>query len=579
MKEWLIRGEVPADVALELGGYAPLVQRLLFARGITTFIEAEKFLYPLYERDTHDPLLSKDMDRAVARILEAVARKERITIFGDYDADGIPGASLLYLFLKKAGHENVDVYIPDRYSEKYGLSVEALQKLADEGTKVVVSVDCGITDTLEAAAAREVGIDLIITDHHLPHDTLPAAYAVVDHKRVDDTYPFKHLSGGATAYKLAQALAPQLGVSEREFVDLAAISIICDMMPLVGENRVLVQEGLRAIASASRTGLAALLQQARVKPADVSEDDIGFTIGPRINISSRMSHGVDAFHLLTTEDALLATTLAATLEERNKTRRATVQVILDSVEGEFASTSALAALPSVIVRGDASWRVGVLGLTAHRLMEKYARPVVLWTEHSTGVLKGSVRSDGKVTVMELFEGAGGAGFFLNYGGHDHSGGFSVALDNRDELDARLQQAYAQALARRAAEQFAAVAAPERYEIDAVLPLAAANMKLWRDIAPLAPFGIGNPKPLFLFPDLELVDCGPMGKEGGHLKLCVSDGRREATVMGFFKTEQDFPGVSLVPGSRVDLLANLELSHWRGRPELRLRLVDLRSIGA
>ena len=570
-KDWIMRDAMPTDVGEELSSYSPLLRTLLFARGIKTRSDAEIFLHPSYGRDVHDPFLMKDMDRAVERILRAITNNERVVIFGDYDADGIPGAATLFSFFERIGYAKVEVYIPDRYSEKYGLSEESIRRFAEAGTKVLISVDCGITDVYEAQAAQSLGIDVIITDHHLPHDNLPGAYAVINTKRPDDPYPFKYLCGAATGWKLVQALLKRgnFGLPpewEKELLDLVCISTVADMVSLLGENRVIVKEGLKVLARSPRPGIASLFARARIKQEDVTEDDISFLLGPRINISSRMSHGVDAFNLLTTSDVLLAGRIAKQLEARNVERRETVQVIIDSFEKEFSVSEP----GELIVRGDSNWRIGVLGLSANRLMEKYNRPVCLWTINHEGKIKGSIRSDGSVHVMELFQAMGGEEFFADFGGHDHSGGFSLASTHAPKLEERFLKAYA--LAKKNESQ------TEKICFDQEVRLGALGWRVWQEISILAPFGPDNPKPVFVIRNVELVACNEFGKDKNHLELTVREGKTERKVTAFFFQKSDYPEIDFNLPQKVDLLVNLEKSTFKGFNELRLRLVDLRAHG-
>ncbi len=560
-----MRDEVPVNASEALGAYPPLLRKLLFARGIRERAAAEVYLHPDWARDSHDPLLARDMDKALGRIERAVKSEEKILIFGDYDADGIPGAALLYSLFGRIGHRNLEVYIPDRYSERYGLAEESIYKFAEAGVKVMITVDCGITDTVEAQLAQSLGIDLIITDHHLPHDVLPAAYAVINHKRADDTYPFKYLSGGGTALKLAQAILRRLSLPqkyEEELLELATISTVCDMMPMVGENRSLVQAGLQALAKSSREGIRALCRQGGISQALISEDDLAFVLGPRINISSRMSRGIDAFQLLTTNDAMLANTLTRQLEDRNAERRKTVDVIMDSVTSSIEGDG----LPDLIAFGSPNWRIGVLGLTANRLMEKYSRSVCLWTEHAGGYAKGSCRSLGDVSVPELFEEMGGKDFFDDYGGHLNAGGFTLTLDRAAQLQERFQTAYGKMARQKSARNQIAV--------DAKLTPEGMTWALYTLVRRLAPFGKENPNPVFVFENVKIENVKEFGRDKSHVEFEIkSQAGTSLPVMALFTTPQDLG--SFVSDSSVDILGSIEAGFGFASPELRLRLVDIR----
>src|SRR3989344_2602323 len=342
-KNWCPR---PASLAEDnLNVSSDLLRQLLVGRGVTNQDEAEKFLTPDYERDLHDPFLMLDMGRAVGRIRRAVRDGERIAIFADYDADGVPGAVVLASFFRQIGFDNFSVYIPDRHDESYGLNVQALASLAAAGVKLVITVDCGITDVAAVKEANRLGLEAIITDHHLVPETLPPAYAIINPKRLNDQYPYKMLCGAGVAFKLVQGLVQFLWKSdihgswisdfhqvkpgwEKWLLDLVAIATVSDLAPLTGENRVLVHFGLKVLRRTPRLGLRALFRGLKLTPEFITEDDIGFLIGPRLNSASRMSHGDEAYALLTAEDEVEADRLARHLEEKNQERRARVVAIL-----------------------------------------------------------------------------------------------------------------------------------------------------------------------------------------------------------------------------------------------------------
>ena len=357
--------------------YGELLGHLLFHRGIKTRDEAERFLKPSYERDLHDPFLILNMKKAVDRILKAVAQDEKIVIYGDYDCDGIPGSVVLHDFFKKIGYKNFSVYIPHRHLEGYGLNIKAVEKFAEEGTKLLITVDCGITDVAEVERANELGVDVIITDHHLPQAEVPKAYAILNSKQEEDTYPFDMLCGAGVAFKLVQALLKS-GKDlwnikegwEKWLLDVAGISTIADMVPLHGENRALAYYGLKVLQRTSRPGLLKLFSKARVNLSELTETDVGFTIGPRINAASRMGVPINALNLLSTTDEVEAGVMADYLESKNNERKRTVLKMMTQVEKMMASDQGL----SVIVVGDKSWPPGVVGLAASKIVERYKRP-------------------------------------------------------------------------------------------------------------------------------------------------------------------------------------------------------------
>ncbi|MFA5319479.1 MAG: DHH family phosphoesterase, partial [Candidatus Paceibacterota bacterium] len=336
VKNWKLRKAISKKAEAELSDYPELVRKLLFYRGIKTKAEAEKYLQPDYERDLLDPFLMKDMAKAVDRLFLALERKEKIIIFGDYDADGVPGSAMLALFFHKIGYHNFEVFIPDRNNEAYGLSPEKIEDFTKQGVKLIITIDCGITDVTEVKLANKKGIDVVITDHHLAPAELPSAYAIVDAKQLDDHYPEKMLAGSGVMYKFICALLLKNRFNiptgwEKWLLDLVVIATVSDMVPLTGENRLLAYYGLKVLRQTKRLGLLALLNIIKTRPANVTEDDISFMLGPRINSASRMSHASQAYYLLTTYDEVEAVTIAKHLEDKNKARREAVEVVIKGV--------------------------------------------------------------------------------------------------------------------------------------------------------------------------------------------------------------------------------------------------------
>ncbi|OHA56833.1 MAG: single-stranded-DNA-specific exonuclease RecJ [Candidatus Vogelbacteria bacterium GWA1_51_14] len=533
---------------------------------------------PDYERDIHDPFLLKDMDKAVERIFAAVKNNERVTIFGDYDADGVPATALLATVFTWIGFTNFGIYIPDRHNEAFGLSNEAIKKFAcpepgrggDENTKLIITVDCGITDTEEVKLASDLGIAVIITDHHLPPAELPPAVAVVDPKRADCNYPNKNLCGTGVAYKLAQALLKRGNFSqiktgqEKSLLDLVALATVADMVAMTDENRALTYFGLIILAMNRRPGLAALARVLRLNPQHITEDDIGFSLGPRINSASRMSHASEAYELLMSQDTTLADKIAKDLEARNTARRSSVDEILDTANKLIEERGEIAG-EGVLVVGEPDFSLGVLGLTASRLVEKYKKPVFVWGVNGLGEVKGSCRSDGSINVVNLMAEAGGREYFTDYGGHVMAGGFSLPLGREAELGARLNTAYAD-LDKDEVER--------TIFYDQALTLTEVTDELYDRIRQYGPFGPENEKPLFWLTDLRISEVKMFGNGGLHLELKFKDltGRVIPAIGFFFNKDLVF-----TLGERVDLLANLERSHFRYRPELRLRIVDIRKV--
>lgn len=541
---------------------------------------AAELSVPNYEQDVHDPFLLRDMDKAVARILAAIEKKEKILIFGDYDADGVPATALLSTVFNwiggvdpAKGGVNYSIYIPDRHNEAFGLSNEAIKKFADDKVNLLITVDCGITDDEEVKLANDLGIEVIITDHHLTPteasgmQSLPPALAIVDPKRTDCNYPDKNLCGTGVAFKLAQAILKQGQFEqinegrEKWLLDLVAIATVADMVALTGENRALTYFGLTVLQKTKRPGLLALCRQLKLDPRHITEDDIGFSLGPRINSASRMSHASEAYELLMSRDEATANVIATALEARNIERRASVDEILKQAEEIIGEGK-----DNIIVVGREDFSLGVLGLAASRLVEKYHKPVFVWGVNGVGEVKGSCRSDGTINMVELMRSAdelNGGKIFTDLGGHVMAGGFSLPLGREGELSERLNTAYDDA---------------ERSEVereivyDGELNLDDITNDTYNFIRQFGPFGVGNEKPIFLFNNAVVSEAKMFGNGGLHLELKFknTEGKLIPAIGFFFNQDLTF-----APGDKVSFLASVEKSYFRRFPELRLRLVDIK----
>ena len=535
----------------------------------------QAFLEPDYELHTHSPLLLHGMRTAVERIFAAFEHQERIAVYADFDCDGIPGASVLSDLFERIGYANFEVYLPHRDREGYGFHTEAISLLAERGVKLIITVDVGTTAIDAVAFANQKGIDVIVTDHHEITDALPDAVAVLNPKIA--SYPFPHLCGAAVAFKLAQAALSEgkrRGMPaftaipdgwEKWLLDLVAIATIADMVPLVGENRVLAHWGLKVLRKSQRPGVAALCEKMRLRRNELTEDDIGFSFAPRINAASRMDEPDAAFKLLTTRDANEAQTLATHLEKLNTRRKTTVGVIVR--EAKKRVRERFPNGETVVVLGNPEWKPSLLGLAANSIVEERGGVACLWGRDALGRLKGSCRSDSSVSVVELFAQADGA--VLEYGGHAASGGFSVSQEQVHVLGDALAAAAARCMRS---------AAPSEVEgrgrgHDALASLSEMSWPLLTDVSKLAPFGVGNPKPVFLIGETVISSVRRFGKESNHVELelvCARTGYR-ARAFDFFKSPSDFSAAPS-PGSGARVLATLERDSFRGG--LALRLVDV-----
>lgn len=571
--------------------YGELLRTLLEKRGITDVAQAEIFLNPNYKRDLHDPFLMRDMERACVRLFEAIENKEKIVIYADYDCDGIPGAIILNDLFKLVGYKNYEVYIPQRNSEGYGLNLDAIKQFAESRVKLLITIDLGITAVAEVAQAKADGIDVIITDHHIPPEALPRAYAILNPKV--DGYPEKMpartttivqsggLCGAGVVFKFTQGFVKKYGEyfkikegEEKWMLDMAGLATLSDMVPLTGENRAIAYFGMKVLKKSPRPGLQKLFAKIKIDQRYVSVDDIGFMITPRLNAASRMDDPMKAFELLATEDEIEAGILADHLSKINDDRKTIVTGIMRSVHKKFEKRK----MNEVIVMGNSNWRVGVLGLVAGKISDQYKKPVFVWGKDENDCIKGSCRSDGSVSVVELMTETWES--FIDFGGHELAGGFTVHNEKIHFLEEALSLSYAKII------PFASSPSPlttllkkgrgKGVSFDVKLSLVDINMKNWCEIEKLAPFGLGNPKPVFLFEGVKIEKIKKFGKNGSgeHLEIIFSDSRQnKAKAISFFSGIDSFKN-TLFEGLSVNLLATFDLSRFIGREELRLRIVDI-----
>ena len=553
------------------------LRALLAKRGIVEAESVATFLNPDYDLHTHSPFLLQGMDIAVARLLLAISRTERIAVYADFDCDGIPGAALLADFFNKIGYSNFEVYLPHRDREGYGFHTEAIEILETRNVSLIITVDVGTTAIESVRFAKEKGIDVIVTDHHEIVGELPQAHAIVNPKLGE--YPFPHLCGAAVAFKLVHATLVEGKKRELEafteipdgwekwLLDLVAIATVADLVPLVGENRVLAHFGLRVLRKSPRPGILALCNRLRLKRSELTEDEIAFSLAPRINAASRMDDPDLAFRLLSTHDQAEAEQLAAQLEELNTKRKSAVATLVRSAK-KTANTR-FRSDERVIMLGNPEWKPALLGLAANSIMEERGGIVCLWGRDAKGRLKGSCRSDGSVSVIDLF--AATPDSFEEYGGHAASCGFSVSHENVHALHDTLSNVYARISA--SAEGGPASGGKSEREPDADLTLSELAWGLFEEVSRLAPFGIGNPKPLFRVGKNIVTDVRRFGKEKNHVEVMLEcrDTGRSARAFQFFHSSDDFT-LPPAPGVEASVFCTLERDSFRGG--LSLRLVDV-----
>lgn len=553
IQNWKVRHldkENAARIAEQTG--VPLfLAMMLEARGFRT-PEAVKAMLQNDEA-LPDPFLLPDMDKAAARLRRAIDSFERIAIYGDYDADGVTATALLFSYLQTCG-ANAMYYIPDREKEGYGMNLAAVERLAENGVKLIITVDNGIASHQEIARAKELGMDVVVTDHHRPQETLPEALAVVDAWRQDVSCPCRNFSGVGVAFQLVAALEMEDGDPRsllENYADLAAIGTIGDVVPLVGENRALVKAGLRLLQEPEREGVRALIREASMEGRTMNAVNVAFTLVPRINATGRMSHADRAVTLLVSEDPEEAQSLAQDICEYNDQRKKAEMEILRKV-GEQLSQEPDRLLDRVLVVEGQDWHHGVIGIVAARLVEKYGKPCIVLSL-TGGEARGSGRS---VEGFSLFEAVSAcAPLLTRYGGHPMAAGMTLPLENVAQFRHRLNAF---------AAQQGEMPIPE-LTLDCRLNPATLQVKLCDMLAQLEPFGEGNPPPLFGLYNMTLMEITPVG-EGRHLRLTLRKEDAVVRCMRFGVSPEEFP---YEPGDVMDLAVTLDVREYRGEPTLSI----------
>jgi len=550
-----------------------LTERLLFSRGVTDSEERKAFLSADHN-GWHDPLLFPDMERACGRVTQAIAKKEKILVYGDYDADGITSTALLMLFLKKAGAD-CSYLIPDRLTEGYGMSEALFSRILEKQPSLVITVDCGVANIEEVESLNRLGIDVIITDHHEVKPILPAAHAILNAKRTDSTYPFSQLSGVGVVLKFVQALCaghiPGTAPDDwRAYLDLAALGTIADVVPILDENRMLVKEGMMLICQMKRSGIRALYAVSHQKDQKITATSVSYLLIPRINASGRMGDASRAVELLMTTDDQEADKLAETLSQENTRRQEieltifeeAVAILENPKEGDPVVHSQTGP---ILVRGK-DWHPGVIGIVASRLVSRYNRPAIVFTEVSgqAGTLKGSARACEGYNILEAILFA--QEYTMQFGGHPKAAGITVSAEQFAAFAARLEDYELQ----NTAEPF-----EPSLEVDARLSADDFTLETCREIADLAPFGEGNREPRFLVQNCRIVQTTGCSN-GKHLKFRFS-------LTGVSGEERIIDGICFGlghleelyrQGSVVDVVFGLSINVWKNRESLSMQVLDL-----
>jgi single-stranded-DNA-specific exonuclease len=561
-KRWVIQNKIPDEIDQALSEYPPFFRQILYTRGVCSSHQA--YVYINGQVDVDDPFKISAMDETVTRLLWAVDHHEPVAVYGDYDVDGVTATALLTQVLRRFGAE-ITPYIPNRFDEGYGLNMEALEALAGQGIRVVITVDCGIRSPREAERAEALGIDLIISDHHQPGEELPDSYTLICPKRDGDEYPDKDLSGVGLAYKIAQALAkrrPDAGVSADDWLDLVALGTVADVVPLTGENRSLVRRGLQAMRSRlmqSRPGLLSLANVARVNVGRVSATDIAFMLGPRLNAAGRLNTALDSLNLLLAESVDKAGLLSQNLDNQNRER----QDLTRKTQEEVVRLMQARETEEILFAIDRSFNPGIVGLVASRLVETYYRPAIVGHEED-GYTRASCRSIPEFHITRALDEC--RDLLERHGGHALAAGFTVRNENVPELTARLRAI--------AARELSALDLRPILRADQEIPLGKLRADyvdtVLRHLDMLQPTGQGNPEAVFISRNLEVVRSWTVGTEKQHLRLKVKAGNILFDAIAFRQGHW----AEAMPKS-IDLMYVLEKNEYNGYENLQLNVRDLK----
>ncbi len=562
-KRWVIAPLAPTDHLKNFPDITPLVVQILYNRGITDPIEMAAFLQADRPTSTTDLFHMAGMNRTIDRIRRAIKANEPIAIYGDYDVDGVTATALLVQTLAAFG-ANVRPYIPRRADEGYGLNPEALQHLKDDGVRLVITVDCGVRSLAEVAFAKTIGLDLIVSDHHMPLEDLPDAYALINPKQPVCPYPLKELAGVGLAFKIAQALLlvnartddNPVSLTEDDLIDLVALGTVADLAPLLGENRVLVARGLQQLRHTRRPGLRALLNFSGSKVIDTST--IGFALGPRLNAAGRLDHALNAYDLLMTTDPAAADRIALDLDSRNRDRQTLTRDLFEKAREIVMAHSDGSAL---LFAADPSFNSGVVGLVASRLTEEFYRPSVV-IEQGPHESRGSCRSIPEFHITQALDEC--RELFVRHGGHAAAAGFTIETAKLDVLAQRLSDI--------AQRELGGQELLPTLSVDAVLHLHKLKSDLFHALKQLEPHGYANPTPVFASRGVSIVELRTVGMDGAHLKMKVGDGGTVFDAIGF-----KFGPMAerLTRGDKLDIAYTFEENEWNGERKYQLNIKDIK----
>ena len=568
-KIWKLREGADAENVRRLSselGVDPVLAELLVQRGVHTFEQARAFFRPSLD-DLHDPFLMTDMDKAVERVHQAVVAGEKILVYGDYDVDGTTAVSLVYTFLHRQTR-HIDFYIPERYDEGYGVSYKGIDWAAENGFRLIITLDCGIKANEKVEYARSKGIDVIICDHHLPENELPKAVAVLDPKREDCNYPFDDLSGCGVGFKLVQAYSQRYGIPFETLIplmDLLVVSIASDLVTVVGENRILAHFGLKQLNSSPREGLLAMIQLSGLEPGHLTIDDIVFKIGPRINAAGRMESGRMAVDLLTARNVADAVRIGNAINEHNNERKNIDRRITQEAIEMVESGQCLSSGKATIVYNP-QWHKGVVGIVASRLVEAYYKPTIVFTMSQGGLVTGSARSVHGFDLYDAIESC--ADLLENFGGHLYAAGLTLKEENLPAFCERIEK------------HISGTIIPEMQtpvvDIDTMLNFSQITPKFLRILKQFQPFGPGNSSPVFRTDNVYDNGMGrKVGAEGGHLKLeLIQESHPYHHISAIAFNMADYFN-HIKAGNPIDVCYSIVENYYRGTSSTQLRVKDLR----
>ena len=568
-KEWKIFAPISPEVACDLGEYNPILKQLLYNRGIQDSNQANSYLN--MSGSLHDPKSILGMNEAVERIWKAIDSGEDIAVYGDYDVDGVSSTALLVQAIEKLGGK-VSGYIPNRFDEGYGLNTEALDDLKNKEVKLVITVDCGIRSLVEARYAREIGLDLIISDHHEPKGgNIPQAIAVICPKQKDDLYPEKNLAGVGLAYKIVQALQndrQESGLDADRWLDLVAVGTVADMVPLTGENRALVKKGLMILKSGSNQWVSSMLATAGIAFNNITARDIGFVIGPRLNAAGRLESAMKAFNLLMVEDITKIGYLVQVLGDQNTERQRKTREMFEEAENNYKNTWQ----DHIITTASEKYEMGIVGLVASRLVDAHYRPVVVGSiDYEKGTIRASCRSIPEIHITKALDQC--SDLFMRHGGHAMAAGFTIRTDKFPELEMRLREIVQQQLAGR--ELIPVYVADMEIDLKKISEESNNSINGIKDIMAaidcLEPTGMDNRGVLFVSRNFTIKKKKAVGENKNHLSLSLYDGRSYHQAIAFRQGEL----ISKL-SDKVDVLYSLEKNMYNGEERLQLNVKDIRN---